>query len=246
MYHQSAPSRFLASKEPKKSHGDFDFEDSRVKMLTELKANGPKNVTNPSKNDKPFYVFYYWSMCPHCHDFAPEYKKMSEDDKEDYYAIESDNIPGVFGIHSFPTVILYDKDGEEQKRALGCHKKEKEEEMFSDTLKRLEDMVVETKQMVEKHVMTNDDYIKILRMMVIEITPENVEWLYGRKWIPTGTIVCVYHKGKGCYLSPLKVIDCPHGPPTCKNFDELVHCQDISGKMYDFSCKNGDIFYYIG
>ena len=246
MYHQSAPSRFLASEEPKKSHGDFDFEGSRVEMLTELGANGPKNVTKPSGDPKPFYVFYYWSMCPHCHDFAPEYKKMSEDDKEDYYAIESDHIPGVLDIHSFPTVILYDKDGKEQKRALGCHKKEKEEEIFSDTLKRLENMVVETKSMVEKHVMSNDDYIKILRMMVIEITPENVEWLYGRKWIPSGVIVCVYHKGKGCYLSPLKVIDCPHGEPTCKNFDELVHCQDISGKMYDFSCKNGDIFYYIG
>ena len=244
MYRQSTPSRFLPSEVPIKQHGDFDFEGSRVKMLTELDAKGPKEVANPSGDAKPFYVFYYWSMCPHCHDFAPEYKKMSEEDKEDYYAIESDHIPGVLNVHSFPTVILYDKDGKEQKRALGCHKKEQEEEMFSDTLKRLEDMVVTTKKMVNDHVMSNDDYLKILHMMVIEITPENVEWLYGRKWIPSGIFVCVYHNG--CYLSPLKVIDCPQGTPTCKNFDELVHCQDVSGKMYDFSCKNGDQFYYIG
>lgn len=243
MYHQRASSRFLASEVPKEPHGDFDFEGSGVKMLTELDAKGPKKVANPSGDAKPFYVFYYWSMCPHCHDFAPEFKEMSNDDKEDYYAIESNHIPGVLNIHSFPTVILYDKNGKEQKRAIGCHKKEQEEEMFSDTLKRLEDMVKETKNMVKKHVVSDIDYIKIMHTMIMEITPENVEWIYGSNYIPTGTFICVFHNG--CYISPLKVIDCPH-PPTCKNFDELIHCQDVSGKMYEFSCKNGDKFYHIG
>ena len=276
MYSQSTPSRFLPSSEPggesepgrkkikivkekldkivdknpKENHGIFDFEGSRVELREELKAKGPKEVAKPSEGAKPFFIFYYWSRCPHCHEFAPEFKKMSkddEDDEEDYYAIESNDIPGELGIHSFPTVILYDEDGKEQERVVGCHKKEQEEKLFSDTLKRLErleDMVKESKNMVKKHVVSDIDYIKIMHTMIMEITPKNVNWIYGSKYIPNGTFICVFHDT--CYISPLKVIDCPHGPPTCKNFDDLVYCEDVNGTSYTYSCKNGDKFYHIG
>ena len=244
MYRQSTPSRFLPSEVPKEKHGDFDFKDSRVKLREELNAKGPKQVKKPSGNAKPFYVFYYWSMCPHCHEFAPEFKKMSNNDKEDYYAIESNHIPGELNIHSFPTVILYDKDGNEQERVVGCHKKEQEEKLFLDRLKKLEDIVKESKNIVKEHLVSDTDYIKIMHSMVLEITPNNVEWIFGRKWIPTGTFICVFHNG--CYISPLKVIDCPHGPPTCKNFDDLVYCEDVDGTKHIYSYNKCDKFYHIG
>lgn len=269
MYSQSTPSRFLPSSEPgdkkinflkeklnnivdknpEEHHGDFDFEGSRVELRDELKAKGPKEVVKPSEGAKPFFIFYYWSRCPHCHEFAPEFEKMSKDDEEeeDYYAIESFNIPGELNIHSFPTVILYDKDGKEIERVVGCHKKEQEEKLFSDPLKRLErleDMVKKSKNMVEKHLVSDIDYIKIMHTMIMEITPENVEWIYGRKRIPTGTFVCVFHNG--CYISPLKVIDCPHGPRSCKNFDDLVYCKDVNGTPLTYSYNKCDKFYHIG
>ena len=275
MYRQSTPSRFLPSSEPgrekieivkekldnivvnnpnptsKEKHGDFDFDGSRVKSLTKLDAKAPKEVKKPSGDAKPFFIFYYWSRCPHCHEFAPEFKEMSKDDgddEEDYYAIESNHIPGELNIHSFPTVILYDETGKELERVVGCHKKEQEEKLFSDTLKkrleRLEDMVKESKNMVKDHVVSDIVYIKIMHSMVLEITPNNVEWIFGRKWIPTGTFICVFHNG--CYISPLKVIDCPHGPPTCKNFDDLVYCEDVDGTKHIYSYNKCDKFYHIG
>jgi len=201
---------------------------SSVVEITSLKVSSKQQVVPPNNNGKAFFVFYYWKQCGHCEHFKPTYLEMSRALSDTvFYKLESEYIDEALEIASYPTVVLYNKDGKEVKRIVGDHTDELD--LFQPVLQKVEE--------------THDMVSVFCDALVVEITPENVSFLFDMETIPFGTLICVWSVSRKTYLSPLKVIKCPQ-KGKCKTFMDGVYCHDIY-KCYTFSYKNGDKFFKL-
>ena len=199
---------------------------TRVKELTQLDAPGKDHVVPPKDNGaRDFYIFYYWKSCPHCHEFSPQYDEMSlEGDGEAFYKIEDSYIPGILDVHSFPCVVLYSKDGKEVQREIGSHNKEEEMELFEDALESIHERLDNIHTSLEK----------LYKSLIVEITKQNVEFLFSSKSIPRDTLVCAWSHETKEYMAPLKVLEDQSGKITVVDMDNKTHIIDFDkhDKLY--------------
>lgn len=202
---------------------------STVIEITSLNVLSKQKVVPPSNNNgKAFFVFYYWNECSHCEHFKATYLEMSRALSDTiFYKLEYKYIDEALEIASYPTVVLYDKYGKEVKRIVGDHTDELD--LFQPVLQKVEE--------------THDMVSVFCDALVVEITPDNVSFLFDMKTIPVGTLICVWSASDKTYLSPLKVIKCPN-PNKCKTFMDGVYCRGID-KCYTFSYKKRDKFFKL-
>ena len=154
---------------------------TRVKELTQLDAPGKDCC--PTKGQWCAWFLYFLLLevlSTLSWVFASIRRDVVGGRWEAFYKIEDSYIPGILDVHSFPCVVLYSKDGKEVQREIGSHNKEEEMELFEDALESIHERLDNIHTSLEK----------LYNSLIVEITKQNVEFLFSSKSI-TDTLVCM-------------------------------------------------------